>query len=279
MDLFNSASATANLAAYAILFSDTMRNGVELRPRGSLIREIRDAMITLDPRYPFQSFRSRYYKVDYFKQEMRWKLGASKFDESIKEHAKMWESVQNPDGTFNSNYGQYWFGQQMGLMKAVLELIRDQDSRRASIPMLTDAHLSPETIDTVCTEAITLHIRNTYLHMSVHMRSSDQIFGLGTDVPTFSVLLMLAHGLLSANYPSLQVGNITVVAASSHIYERHFDKVESILSEKIDTIPLIKLPECSGFREAMAIIANRGKLVSEACPNHWHLARFLHEQA
>lgn len=275
MDAYESVIMRANLSTLASLMARTMVEGIELKPRGFLIREIRDAQITIHPQYPFQGFKSRKYSLDYFKAEMLWKLGASKYDDSIKAHAKMWESVQNPDKTFNSNYGQYWFGQQMGLMKAVMELIRDPDSRRASIPMLTDAHLSPETVDTVCTEAVTLHIRNNRLYMSVHMRSSDQIFGLGTDIPTFSVLLMLAHGLLSANYPSLQVGTITITAASSHIYERHFEMVRNILQESISDYNHIRLPQCSNIDEAMAIIAHRGK-ASESKSRAWHLYRFIY---
>lgn len=275
MEIFDPAVRQQNMQSYVNLFIRTMQEGVEISPRGSLIREIRDAQITIDPRWPFQGFKARKYSVPYFKHEMRWKLGANKYDESIKAHAQMWESVQNPDKTFNSNYGQFWFGQQMGLMKAVLELIRDPNSRRASIPMLTDAHLSPETNDTVCTEAATLHIRNGYLHMSVHMRSSDQIFGLGTDVPTFSVLMMLAHGLLMEVYPSLQLGRITITAASSHIYERHFKMVDTIIKERISEYESYVLPQISGTAEAMALIADRSKPRANI-PAAWHLYRFIH---
>lgn len=275
MEIFDPAVGQQNMRSYASLFIRTMQEGVEISPRGSLIKEIRDAQITIDPRWPFQGFKARKYSIPYFKHEMRWKLGANKYDESIKAHAQMWESVQNPDKTFNSNYGQFWFGQQMGLMKAVLELIRDPNSRRASIPMLTDAHLSPETTDTVCTEAATLHIRNGLLHMSVHMRSSDQIFGLGTDVPTFSVLMMLAHGLLMEVYPSLQLGRITITAASSHIYERHFKMVDMIVKEHISDYTSHVLPQISGTAEAMSLIADRSK-PRDAIPSSWHLYRFIH---
>lgn len=248
-----------NRTQFEKLFSDTMQFGRIVKPRGQRIREILDAQIEINPLYPFQDFTARKYNYAYFIEEMRWKLGASKYDDSIKKHAKMWESVQNPDGTFNSNYGQFWFGQQMGLMKAVLELIRDKDSRRASIPMLTDAHLSPETRDTVCTEAVTFHIRDDKLYMSVHMRSSDQIFGLGTDVPTFSVLFMLALGLLRGVYPALKVGTIKITAASSHIYETHWSMVERILKSGPGDYAPTPLPEPYSPGEVMEIIAYRGK--------------------
>lgn len=274
MELFTQSRLENNIAAFSNMFAMTMTTGQEISPRGSLIKEIRDLQITLNPHYPFQGFKARKYNVDYFKQEMLWKLGASKYDDSIKKHAKMWESVQNPDGTFNSNYGQFWFGQQMGLWKVVTELIRDRGSRRATIPMLNDSHLSPETRDTVCTEAVTFHIRNHALYMSVHMRSSDQIFGLGTDVPTFSVLFMLVLGLLREYYAGLTLGNITITAASSHIYERHFGMVENILAEPMSEYEGIRLPEPSGSGETLAIIAHRG--VAQHVPSHWHLYRFIY---
>lgn len=248
----------ANYFEFTKLFTDTMTHGQVIEPRGQKIRELRDTQITIYPQYPFQDFKNRKYNLKYFINEMLWKLGASKYDESIKDHASMWEMVQNPDGTFNSNYGQYWFGQQMGLMKAVMELIRDGDSRRASIPMLRDDHLSPETVDTVCTESITFHIRNNTLYASVHMRSSDQIFGLGTDVPTFSVLMMMALGLLRSVYPTLQLGTMTITAASSHIYERHWGMVERILAEDFSEYQATKLPEPESVGEVMMIFAFRG---------------------
>ena len=239
------------------LFDMTMKYGQIVQPRGMEVRELIDAQITIDPHYPFQGFKARKYDVDYFRKEMRWKLGASKMDDSIKTHAKMWESVQNPDGSFNSNYGQYWFGQQMGLIKAYLELVRDPHSRRACIPMLRDDHLSLETKDTVCTESITFLIRGGLLHCSVHMRSSDQIFGLGTDIPTFSFLMRLMAGLLHTQYPNLAMGYLKITAASSHIYERHFKMVEQILAENPDDYTSEWMPDCDNA-EAMNLVASRG---------------------
>lgn len=264
-----------NFVNYTALFTNTMTEGRLTSPRGMLIREHLDAQIELSPVWPFQDFKDRKYDIEYFKHEMRWKLGASKYDESIKAHAKMWESVQNPDGTFNSNYGQFWFGQQMGFWKVVQELTKDKNSRRATIPMLSDAHLSPETIDTVCTEAVTFHIRDHHLYMSVHMRSSDQIFGLGTDVPTFSVLFMLVLGMLREVYPGLGVGTIKLTAASSHIYERHFAMVNRIIeNSNWPDYGETRLPEPSGSGEVLAIIGHRGKV--QQVPSHWHLYRFIY---
>lgn len=267
----------SNRSAFRHLMGNALHYGHESSPRGLPIKEVFDAQVHLHPEYPFQGFKARSYNLDYFKHEMLWKLGAGRMDDSIKAHAKMWESVQNPDGSFNSNYGQYWFGQQMGFWKVVQELVRDKDSRRAVIPMLSDEHLTPDTIDTVCTESISFRIRGHALHMSVHMRSSDQIFGLGTDVPTFSVLMMLVLGMLRDYHPGLMLGKLTITAVSSHIYERHYNMVEKILNEDASEYDSIRLPEPSGPGEVLAIIGHRGK--RQDVPSHWHLYRFIYGSA
>lgn len=213
------------------MLNRTMNEGHISAPRGQRIREIEDLQIRLDPMRPFMNFTHRKLKIDYFKKEMLWKLGADAFDSSIMDHAKMWASVRNTDGSFNSNYGQYWFGKQLGLMKAFNELVRDVNTRRSIIPMLNDSHIGPNVNDTVCTEAVGFRIRDNCLNMSVHMRSSDQIFGLGTDIPTFAFLMRILHGMLLTVFPNLRLGTLTITAMSSHIYERHFKMVDEILRD------------------------------------------------
>lgn len=249
-----------------------MEDGDTLSPRGSEIREIRDQQLLVDVAYPFMTFEQRKYDVGYFKQEMLWKLTANPYNESIKNHAKMWESIQNPDRTFNSNYGQYWFGTQGGIWSVVTELIRDPDSRRAVIPMLSKDHMRPETIDTVCTESVGFHIRNGILHMSVHMRSSDAVFGLGTDIPTFACLYRLVYGLIR---PIIDVfpGTMTITAMSSHIYSRHYAMVDRILEDGLDGFVVTTMPFC-GSDEAMYIIAKRGSFPA-LWPREFDLVGFL----
>jgi thymidylate synthase len=251
------------------MFRETMQCGIETSPRGQKIRELEDCKIIIDPVYPFMNFKHRNLKIDYFKKEMLWKLSGDPFNESIKEHAKMWDSVQNNDGSFNSNYGQYWFGEQLGLFVAFNELVKDVYSRRAVIPMLRASHVGPQVKDTVCTESVGFRIRRGVLNMSVHMRSSDQIFGLGTDIPTFAFLQRLMLGMLRSVYHDLEMGDMTIVAMSSHIYERHFTMVENILREPV-------VAECSvmpipSTAEAFKIAASGGNVD----PTWGHLSTWL----
>lgn len=251
-----------NAKVWLNMFESTMHHGQLAAPRGLEIYEIEDLQITLDPSNPFMNFKDRKYDVNYFKHEMIWKLGANKYDDSIKCKAKMWESTQNPDGTFNSNYGQYWFGEQQGFNSVIAELMRDKFSRRAVIPMLNHKHLSPHTKDSVCTECIGFRIRHSKLNMSVHMRSSDQIFGLGTDIPTFSFLYRLVYAVLKDLYEDLEIGTLCITAMSSHIYYRHFDMVMKILKNGVNEFTAIQMPWPNNSIESMYLAYSRGKHLS-----------------
>ncbi len=255
-----------------------MENGVKIYPRGEEVREIADLQLVVDMRYPFMAFPSRKYNVAYFKEEMKWKLGASQYDESIKKYAKMWENVQNPDGTFNSNYGQFWFGAQSGLWSVVTELIRDQDSRRAMIPMLAARHMEPWVKDTVCTEGVGFRIRNGELNCSVHMRSSDSVFGLGTDIATFTFLYHLVRAQVSNGIGGdLNMGLMTITAMSSHIYSRHYEMVGKMLAEGPQSFdPSVTMPMCYSAGEALRIVAMRGKAPA-FIPEHHALHTWIHK--
>ncbi len=265
--------AKGNANAFVGMLSACMYNGQEVKPRGQLIRELEDYQLTVSPIYPFMTFKERSYDIEYFKKEMLWKLGADKFDESIKQHAKMWATVQNPDGSFNSNYGQYWFGEQQGFWHVVKELSKDKDSRQAVIPMLNASHMTPETVDKVCTFGLGFRIRDDRLNMSVQMRSSDQIFGLGTDIPTFSFLFRMVLGALRTTYPDLMVGNLTISAMSSHIYDRHFDMVGRILKAGVTEYVINRMPFVSGMAEVMFLISTKGKY--DKAPPEFLLANWL----
>ena len=258
-----------NYDTWLNMFSDVMLNGFETSPRSQRIRELEDYKITINPMYPFMNFKHRNLKIEYFKQEMLWKLSGDPFNRTIMAHAKMWESVQNNDGSFNSNYGQYWFGEQMGLFVAFNELIKDDNSRRAVIPMLRASHIGPQVKDTVCTEAVGFRIRNGLLNMSIHMRSSDQVFGLGTDTPTFAFLQRLLYGMLRSVYPDIGLGSMTIVSMSSHIYERHFAMIDQIIADpSVAECSLMPIPTIA---EAFKIAASGGKVDAS-----WgHLARWL----
>jgi thymidylate synthase len=194
-------------------------------PRGQLIKEIQNAIYVLPPFVRFANFKARKLNINYIKQEFCWYLRGDKFDSSICEHATLWKSIMNKDGSFNSNYGQYFFGKENQFDRVVNTLALDKDSRRASIMLLTKDHLASDTNDIPCTYALNFRIRNNTLNMTVHMRSQDCIYGLGNDAPAFSFLHEMVLNALRAFYPDLAYGNYVHFVDSLHVYEKHFKMI------------------------------------------------------
>jgi len=212
--------------------------GKECAPRGLKVRELIDFHYTLPPRVRFMCFDARKLNLDYIKQEFMWYCRGDNKDVSIKHIAKMWDSLINQDGTINSNYGHYLFSSSAGknqgysnFKRAASELIKDPDSRRATICILSNDHLNSDTKDYPCTSYINFHIRENKLIMYVRMRSQDAIFGMGNDAPCFSFIHEMMYTVLKVIYKDLQMGNYHHTADSFHVYERHYEMVEKILHE------------------------------------------------
>ena len=250
-----------------------MEDGVTVSPRGSEIKEVSDLQLVCDARYPFMAFNKRKYPIQYCKDEVKWFLTANSRNVDIMSKAKMWASVQNSDGTFGSNYGQYFFGDQHGALNIALELIRDPDSRRAVCPMLSTKHLTPETNDVVCTLGVGFRVRDGRLLMSALMRSSDEIYGLGSDIGCFLFLYRIVAGLIKPHFTDeIFNGSLTITVISGHLYKKHYQLVTDVLDEGIDGFQEILMPyPVDG--EAMWLIAKRGKMTD--IPENYRLARWL----
>lgn len=215
---------------YACLYATL---GITRAPRGMRTIEIENFSYTLPPYVKFANFPSRKLNIDYIKAEFRWYLKGDPTDLSIADKASIWKDSIT-DGRLNSNYGFYLFKQGQ-LDYVVNTLTRDPESRRAMAIILGAHHLYPENRDVPCTSTLGFRIRDGALNLTVHMRSQDAIFGLGNDVPFFSLVQELTLNLLPKKY---SMGNLTVFVDSLHVYERHFDMLKTIVLNKESTTPL-----------------------------------------
>lgn len=218
------------------ILSDVYHHGRVSKPRGMECRELDyyQCIIT----NPWTMHPARKYNIDYFKREFQWYLGADPTDLRICKHAAMWKKLVQKDGSILSNYGQYWFGDQDGFNWVVDTLSRDPDSRQAYIAMNNYHHAFEGNTDFVCTKGIQFRIAGGKVNMHVAMRSSDAIWGLGTDLPCFDALHHMVAWVLG-----VEVGLFMFSTDSVHIYERHYEMVEEILNspevEDIVYVPTI----------------------------------------
>ncbi len=250
-----------------------MTIGQESSPRGLLIKEVNNFWYTLPPFVRFMNFKDRKLNIDYIKHEFLWYLKGDRLDTSITDHAKMWKGLINEDGSINSNYGQYLFGDQQQFWNVVKLLEDDRESRRGSISILNKDHLLSDTKDVPCTYAINFRIRQNKLDMTVHMRSQDAIFGMGNDAPTFSFVHEMMWQALREKYPSLEYGLYCHFADSFHIYERHFEMAEKIIEG--GKVKHVKCPKISGRAEVAFLTGTTGLQLSDI-PEEFAFTKWLY---
>lgn len=227
------------------IYNDLVKHGKEVAPRGQKVLEIENYNYVLPPYVRFTNFEDRKFNLKYVKREFLWYLRGDKFDTSITEHASLWKSLINEDGSINSNYGQYVFGEQNQFQNVVNQLRSDRDSRRATISILSADHLLSDTKDVPCTYSINFRIRENKLNMTVRMRSQDAIFGMSNDAPAFSLIHEMMFVSLREVYPNLEYGEYHHSADSFHVYERHFDMIKTLASSSSYSMILCPKISCS----------------------------------
>lgn len=262
-----------------LLMYDVVRHGVESEARGQKTRNVRNLAIVLDAAQPvITSFDARKLNLGYCKKEWLWYLGADRFDDSIEQHATMWKKLKQTDGSYHSNYGQYLFAEpsnELGRTDSqfwyvINQLLMDQGSRRASMTLLKQEHLHPTNTDTVCTYAINFTIESGTLHMTVMMRSNDVIFGFTNDAFCFHQLYELVYAILANNLPDLRKGTYTHMTNSMHVYERHYEMIDRLVTESLTGFNQIDVPKPSAV-EAIDLVRSRGQ------STNGEYARWLHE--
>jgi thymidylate synthase len=216
------------------------------QPRDMKIKESCDvALVIENPLSCLYTNPERSSQFKYIAAEFLWYFMGRNDVEYISKFAKFWESIQNSDGTVNSSYGNLLFTNKnehgMSQYQWALEsLIRDKDSRQAILHFNLPIHQRHGNKDFVCTVYGIFQIRNNKLNFTIHMRSNDVILGLPTDVAFFATLQsqMLKHLRQHGNYHDLELGTYTHMANSFHIYERHFDLANRMISHKFEPISI-----------------------------------------
>lgn len=258
---------------FETIFKNLLNCGKECKPRELKIIEQENFCFSFDPFVRFMNFKSRKYNLGYVKKEFLWYLKADKYDTSICEHAKLWKTLVKKDGSINSNYGQYIFSENSHQFNNVVsQLVDDKDSRRAAIVILKNEHILSDDKDLPCTYSLSFRIRENKLNMSVHMRSQDCIFGLGSDLPTFSFIHEMVYvSLRDIQYKDLQMGNYFHNVDSFHVYERHFEMIKNIASGNDEYIE-VECPKISSYDEVMSLLYPRSGI-----PKSYQFIKWLYE--
>ena len=202
-------------------------------------------------------------KEPYQSNELAWFISQSRDIKDLELFAgftpKIWKDIAEVDGTVNSNYGWCCLSKENGnqFENAMKHLKMDKNSRRAIMiynrpsmhtdwiknrattrygnitnTNLVDWSKDEDTYknlrgDFMCCQNNHFIIRDNKLHMTVHMRSLDAVYGYNADYIWFDFIFDKAVQYLKRTYPDLTRGDMVIYADSVHVYERHFEDLKS----------------------------------------------------
>ena len=185
---------------------------------------------------------ARKFQPKYAIAEWLWYLSANPSAENIGKWASIWNDITDEKGHVESNYGTYIFSTGGLLHKysnrgtqwawVIDELIRDRDTRRATIMINQPHHKFKNPKDYPCTNNMHFFIRDNQLHLGVNMRSNCSVHGFCNDVWTFCMFQQLMLNELNTRLPEDQqvtLGTYTHSAGSYHVYERHWSMMQKIV--------------------------------------------------
>jgi len=259
---------------YPLLLKYLRDNGEKASPRGEPTRELFDVVMKLDPHMSIVEGINRKLSMKLISMEGLQLISSSSYPMRIV------NSVPNMSSFLTGEFFHGAYGVRIGaqLGYAIKRLQSDRDSRQAVITIwdpVLDAFRFPQSRDVPCTTMLQFFIRNDKLVLHVTMRSNDVWWGTPHDWGQFSQL----H-LAMANVLNIEAGDYYHHAVSFHLYERDFDKIETLTEPtKTFTIhdgfgyPGISFEEIQ--ERAMKFIEDPDNVVPLSVTENWHLKQQL----
>lgn len=159
--------------------------------------------------------------------ELCWYLAGTNDVEFIKYYLARYEKADE-EGVVFGGYGPRLVSCEAGnQIVNVTRLLQERpDTRRAVIQLFDAADLLGNHKDVPCTCTLQLLLRSDALHMIVHMRSNDVIWGLPHDVFCFTMLQEMIASTLH-----VKLGTYTHFAGSLHMYDDTRADADSFIQE------------------------------------------------
>jgi len=209
----------------------TKEYGQEINVNGSKTIEVTNVSFEIkDPSDLNIKIPERKFNKNYAFAEWLWYLSTARNVVNIEKLAKIWSLIKDENNEVESNYGN--------LMKpqwpwVLVELVNNPESRRCTFTINDVHHKGASDLDYPCTQSIQFMIRDNKLNMTVNMRSNDVVFGFCNDVFTFCLFQQLMLSELNHRTDNnYELGTYNHSAASFHVYEKHYQMMNDICSNK-----------------------------------------------
>ena len=213
---------------------DVYTNGLTVKPRGMLVKELLGYKLVLNPQDNIITLPGFETNMKYAQEEFNWYLSGDNRVKWSPLIEKVWTKYSDDGLTVNSNYGHRIFGkyERMPINQwewAKNKLLEDRDSRQAIININNAFDKEQPSRDFVCTIGCQLFIRDEKLYWITMMRSNDIFYGFRNDVYCFTELQKkMAQEL------NIPIGDYIHFDGSLHMYEKDFAKAKQLIDlEKI----------------------------------------------
>ena len=228
-----------------IYYLDLLKGLDEIVIRGKKCKELNNVLFDISDNNNILFFLDKNKYIEYLTGELFWYLTADERVEVINHFSKFWNNISE-NGKCNSAYGNLLFNTNDGIPKlydnesnqwwyAFETLKQDMYSRRAFMLFQRPRFQYLENKDIPCTMYIIFFIRDSQLKSTVHMRSSDIRRGIIYDIPFFYVLHFNMYKNLLQYYKDLELGNMTFMTNSLHLYDIDYDFV---VNKDVERIPI-----------------------------------------
>ena len=173
---------------------------------------------------------------DYIRREIEWYMSQSlNVNDMEKPVPKVWKQVATPNGFVNSNYGNLVFSEENydQYEMALYAMCSDIHTRRSIMvytrPSMHYDYNAAGMNDFTCTNTVQYLYRNGAIHALVNMRSNDAVFGYPNDRAWQEYVLdKFVKDIQDKFSPAhIEKGSILWNTASMHVYEHHFDLLET----------------------------------------------------
>ena len=201
--------------------------GEKSAPRGLPIKEVLHHTHRIDMDHPIISIKERKLNYAFMLTEALWILNGDCRVAPLHAVNKQMAKFSDDGVTLSGAYGPRFVSQ---LDFVVNRLLEDPDSRQATLTLWVPNPRPSK--DIPCTVAMDFKVRGGLLHAQVFMRSSDVWLGLPYDIFAFTCMAeqVREHLIIrgGGNYKLLELGTLYLTAASSHLYEEHWEKAALI---------------------------------------------------
>ena len=208
---------------------DLLFKGAVIETRGSRVRELRNRVTVIErpeERCLFAPHRGN--DIIATIAETLWVLAGRNDVAWLETYLPRAPQFSDDGETWRAAYGprlRDWSG--VDQISEVLKLIQgEQSTRRAAMSLFDPARDYANSKDIPCTNWLHWLGRDDRLHLVVGIRSNDVVWGF-SGVNSFEWSVLQSYMAL---WSGLEVGDVTYMAPSFHLYEHHFDRAEKIVS-------------------------------------------------